>query len=61
MKTKSKWEQMRMPEWRDGQPGCMECNRRGDWTELGIGDTVWMHESLYYCDTCGTKKKEATA
>ena len=59
--TKSKWEKMRMPEWRDGQPGCMECNRRGDWTELEIGMTVWMHEYLYYCPECAGKKRRKGA
>ncbi len=50
---------MPMPEWRDGQPGCMGCyqKRDGSWTELKIGQKVYFNEetSLYYCRACGEK------
>jgi formamidopyrimidine-DNA glycosylase len=51
-RTTPKWEEKRMPEWRDGQPGCMGCV-----CELHIGMTVWLHRHLYYCPECAGKKR----
>ena len=49
--------EMRMPEWRDGQPLCMECQRQ----ELDQGSRVFFHRRkyLYYCFDCGSKLAQA--
>jgi hypothetical protein len=44
---------MKMPEWRDGQPGCMTCLR-----EMEIGSRVFQDKktNLIYCVPCVEKK-----
>lgn len=45
--------QMRMPEWKDGQPGCMTCLH-----ELGTGSRVYQDQKTFviYCAPCVEKK-----
>lgn len=46
---------MTMPEWKDGQPGCMTCL-----CELKIRSMVYQDKKTFviYCEACGEKSKK---
>lgn len=48
----SQLTRMAMPEWKDGQPGCMRCLR-----ELKVGSRVYQDKTFRIYCTCVEPKK----